>query len=115
MEKRKLGTSGPEISVVGYGAWEAGGSMWGSQVDEDVIAAMEAGLDAGMSWIDTAEVYGRGRSEELVGKAVRNHRDEVLIFTKYAPFPSRTRRADVGTALRASIDRLGVDHVDLYQ
>jgi aryl-alcohol dehydrogenase-like predicted oxidoreductase len=118
MEMRKLGTQGPEISVVGYGAWEAGGDMWGPNEDEDqVVAAMRAALDAGMSWIDTAEVYGRGHSEELVGKAVGDLRDEVLIFTKVAPRPAGTGFAasQVRTAIQGSLSRLGTDHVDLYQ
>jgi aryl-alcohol dehydrogenase-like predicted oxidoreductase len=116
VDKRKLGTGGPEISVVGYGAWEAGGSMWGSGVDDrDVVAAMHAAFDAGMDWIDTAEVYGRGRSEQLVGEALRGSEREVLVFTKFAPFASRSRRSDVVAALQASLKRLGVDRVDLYQ
>ena len=85
METRRLGPSGPPISVVGFGSWEAGGSEWGpNDSDERVIEAMHAGFDAGMNWIDTAEVYGPHRSEELVGRAVAGRRD-VLVFTKVAP------------------------------
>ncbi|HWO70920.1 MAG TPA: aldo/keto reductase [Actinomycetota bacterium] len=118
MEMRKLGREGPEISVVGYGAWEAGGTDWGpNPSDDEVIAAIRAALDAGMTWIDTAEVYGDGRSEELVGRAVAGRRDEVLIFTKVAPEPegSGLRPEQVRRAIRGSLRRLGVDHVDLYQ
>jgi aryl-alcohol dehydrogenase-like predicted oxidoreductase len=118
MEMRKLGREGPSISVVGYGAWEAGGTDWGpNPSDEEVIAAIRAALDAGMNWIDTAEVYGDGRSEELVGRAVAGRRDEVLIFTKVAPEPegSGLRPEQVRRAIRGSLRRLGVDHVDLYQ
>ena len=118
MEMRKLGAKGPEISVVGYGAWEAGGDFWGpNESDEKVIAAIQAGLDAGMNWIDTAEVYGRGRSEELVGRAVRGRRDDLVLFTKVAPQPGGTgiRPEQVKAAIRGSLDRLGTDHVDLYQ
>lgn len=118
MEMRKLGREGPEISVVGYGAWEAGGTDWGPNAsDEDVVAAMRAALDAGVNWIDTAEVYGDGRSEELVGRAVAGRREEVLIFTKVAPEPegSGLRPEQVRRAIRASLRRLGTDHVDLYQ
>jgi aryl-alcohol dehydrogenase-like predicted oxidoreductase len=118
MEMRKLGSQGPEISVIGYGAWEAGGDMWGPNQDEqEILEAMNAAIDAGMNWIDTAEVYGRGHSEELVGKAVGSRRDDVLIFTKVAPRPAGTGfRADqVHKAIEGSLSRLGTDHVDLYQ
>jgi methylglyoxal reductase len=118
MEMRKLGSHGPEISVVGYGAWEAGGDMWGpNQSEPDIVEAMRAGFDAGMTWIDTAEVYGDGHSEELVAKAVAGRRDEVMIFTKVAPRPAGTgfRPAQVRQAIEASLSRLGTDHVDLYQ
>jgi aryl-alcohol dehydrogenase-like predicted oxidoreductase len=118
MEMRKLGSHGPEISVIGYGAWEAGGDFWGpNESDEMVIAAIQAGLDSGMNWIDTAEVYGKGRSEELVGKAVSGRRDETFLFTKVAPRPEGTgfRPDQVKQAIQASLQRLATDHVDLYQ
>jgi aryl-alcohol dehydrogenase-like predicted oxidoreductase len=118
MELRKLGQQGPEISVVGYGGWEAGGDMWGANESEDaVVTAIRSALDAGMTWIDTAEVYGRGKSEDLVGKAVAGRRDEVLIFTKLAPKPAGSGflPEQVKTGIRRSLERLGTDHVDLYQ
>lgn len=118
MEMRKLGRQGPEISVVGFGAWEAGGDFWGpNQSDQTVIEAIRAALDAGMTWIDTAEVYGRGRSEDLVGQALEGRRDDALVFTKVAPRPdgSGVGPKSVGEAVRGSLKRLGTDHVDLYQ
>ena len=117
MDKRKLGRAGLEISVVGYGAWEAGGSVWGPADEDQVIDAIEAAIDAGMDWIDTAEIYGQGRSEQIVGQVLKNHRadEQVLVFTKFAPFPTRTAGSDVVAALRASLKRLGVGRVDLYQ
>ncbi len=118
MEMRKLGSDGPDISVVGYGAWEAGGDMWGpNESEEAVVEAIHAALDAGMTWIDTAEVYGNGRSERIVGRAIEGRRDELLVFTKVAPRPSGTgfRRDEVKRAIRASLERLGVERVDLYQ
>ena len=76
MEMRTLGTGGLEISVVGYGAWEAGGTQWGpNESDDSVVEAMRAIFDAGINWIDTAEVYGKGRSEELVARAIDGRRD----------------------------------------
>jgi aryl-alcohol dehydrogenase-like predicted oxidoreductase len=118
MELRKLGRQGPEISVVGYGAWEAGGDMWGSNESDDaVIAAIRAAKDAGMTWIDTAEVYGDGRSEELVGRAVAGNGGGVSIFTKLAPKPAGSgfRPEQVRSGIQGSLKRLGVDHVELYQ
>jgi len=118
MDQRKLGSAGPEISVVGYGAWEAGGDMWGpNESDGIVIEAMRTALDSGMNWIDTAEVYGDGRSEQLVAKAVASRRDEVLIFTKVAPRPAGSgfRPEEVKRAIRNSLQRLETEHVDLYQ
>ena len=119
MKARGLGSSETTaVSVVGFGAWEAGGDAWGpNESDERVIEAMRAGLDAGMSWIDTAEVYGNGVSERIVGKAVRGRRDQALVFTKVAPASEGTgfRPDQVRGAIRASLERLGLDHVDLYQ
>ena len=118
MEQRSLGTSGPGISVVGYGSWEAGGDEWGpNSSDRRVVEAMQSGLDAGMTWIDTAEVYGKGVSEQLVGRALEGRRDGALVFTKVAPDDegSGIRPEQIGGAIDASLARLGVDHVDLYQ
>ena len=118
MRTRNLGTDNPEISVVGYGAWQAGGADWGGRAtDDDVIAAIRAALDSGQTWIDTAEVYGKGRSEELVGRAIAGRRDEVLLFTKVAPDDegSGIRPDEIRSAIQGSLRRLGTDHVDLYQ
>ena len=116
MDQRKLGSV--EISVVGFGAWEAGGDMWGPNESEGiVIEAIQGALEAGMNWIDTAEVYGSGRSEQLIGQAVAGRRDDVLIFTKVAPRPAGSgfRGEDVKRAIRGSLERLQTDHLDLYQ
>lgn len=88
MEMRRLGSNGPKISVIGLGTWEAGGDQWGKRSDDDTIRAMHAAIDAGMNWIDTAESYGGGRSEELIGEVLRDRRDEVLVFTKVAHWRS---------------------------
>ena len=118
MRKRKLGAHGPEISVIGYGAWEAGGTAWGPNESEDVvIEAIRAGIDAGIDWIDTAEVYGDGVSELLVGRAIAGRRDEVVIASKVAPQPEGTgfAPAQVRAACEKSLGRLGIDRIDLYQ
>ncbi len=106
------------MSVIGFGAWEAGGDMWGANESEDtVIGAMRAGLEAGMSWIDTAEVYGKGVSERLVGRAVTDRRDQVLVATKVAPASdgSGFRPDQVRAGCEGSLGRLGIDVIDLYQ
>ncbi|MEP6973048.1 MAG: aldo/keto reductase, partial [Actinomycetota bacterium] len=118
MRTARLGTNGPELSIVGFGAWEAGGDAWGANESEDaVIDAMRAGLDAGMNWIDTAEVYGKGVSETIVGQAVAGRRDQVLIASKVAPADegSGFRPDQVQAACDASLGRLGIDVIDLYQ
>jgi aryl-alcohol dehydrogenase-like predicted oxidoreductase len=117
MRVRKLGSNGPEISVIGYGAWEAGGTQWGpNESDDTVIEAIRAGLDAGIDWIDTAEVYGDGVSEQLVGRAIAG-RGGVTIASKVAPEPegSGFRPEEVRKACDASLGRLGIERIDLYQ
>ena len=119
MRTKELGSRGPEVSVIGFGAWEAGGgSEWGeSPPEERVLEAIRTVFATGIDWIDTAEVYGRGRSEELVARAIDRRRDEVLIFTKVAPQPdgSGFRAAQVRSSCEASLRRLGTDRIDLYQ
>jgi aryl-alcohol dehydrogenase-like predicted oxidoreductase len=116
MRTQRLGSQGPEISVIGYGAWEAGGGVWGpNPSDQQVIEAIRAGIDAGITWVDTAEVYGNGGSEEIVGRALEERRDEVLIATKVAPDGSGTRREEVRAACESSLKRLRTDRIDLYQ
>ncbi len=117
MRKKRLGSSGPEISVVGYGAWEAGGMAWGSNPpDDQTIDAMRVGIEAGINWFDTAEVYGAGHSERLVSKAIEG-RDDVLVFTKVAPRPAGTgyEPDNIRKAAEASLTRLGRDRIDLFQ
>ena len=117
MRRRRLGSAGPELSVVGFGTWEAGGDEWGANdSDEEVIGAIRAGLDAGIDWVDTAEIYGDGVSEELVGRALAG-RDHVLVATKVAPRPDGTGfgASEVRRACEASLKRLGRDVIDLYQ
>jgi aryl-alcohol dehydrogenase-like predicted oxidoreductase len=118
MRTRRLGAHGPELSVIGFGSWEAGGTDWGpNRSGSAVVDAIRAGLDAGMNWIDTAEVYGDGASETLVGRAIAGLADPVLVASKVAPAPegSGFRPEQVRVACMGSLGRLGIDSIDLYQ
>ena len=126
MRFRTLGRDGPELSVVGFGAWAIGGPWawgWGRQDDRQSIAALHRALDAGVNWIDTAPAYGLGHSELLVGRVLRQRadRDRILVATKCGLWADGTRdlydlrpraiRREVDESLR----RLGRDVIDLYQ
>lgn len=119
MKRKKLGSHGPQLSVIGFGAWEAGmGAEWGSPPPKaQILEAIRRGLDAGINWIDTAESYGDGRSEELVAEALAGSRDEVMIATKVAPAPEGTgfRSDEIAKACKQSLARLRTDRIDLYQ
>jgi aryl-alcohol dehydrogenase-like predicted oxidoreductase len=116
---RRLGSQGPDLSVIGFGAWEAGmGTEWGEAPPEDqIVEAIRRAVDSGIDWIDTAEAYGNGRSEELVARAIAGRRDEVVIATKVAPGPwgSGFRPEEVVRACKGSLERLDTDRIDLYQ
>jgi aryl-alcohol dehydrogenase-like predicted oxidoreductase len=124
MERRQLGRSGLELSVVGLGTWVFGG-RWGGAEDADSKTAVHAALDAGVNWIDTADIYGQGRAERIVGEVVRERGDEVLVATKggvaweVGPDGLRIWREARGDYLRMACERsltaLGLDHIDLYQ
>ena len=80
--QRRIGKSGISASAVGLGTWAIGGWMWGGTDEAASIRAIEASIEAGVSLIDTAPAYGLGRSEEIVGKAIRGKRNKVVIATK---------------------------------
>ncbi|MCB1742056.1 MAG: aldo/keto reductase [Gammaproteobacteria bacterium] len=121
MHSRALGRSGIQISTIGLGTNYVGGHNLYEQVDEDEgVRLVQRAVDSGITFIDTADVYGAGRSEELVGKALQGRRERVVLATKGGILfgdagtgvdnsPAYLRRA-----LQASLKRLGVDHVDLY-
>ena len=123
---RALGGTGLEISRVGVGAWAIGGGGydwgWGSQDDEDSIAAVHRAVELGVNWIDTAAQYGFGHSEEVVGRAVAGLEPRPYVFTKggQPKGPRRTtlqslKRDSLRRELEGSLSRLGRDAVDLYQ
>lgn len=101
--------NGRSVPAIGQGTWFVGDS---AATRDDEIAALRAGLDAGLTVIDTAEMYGDGRSERLVGAAIRGRRDDVFLVSKVLPWNADAR----GTrdALVASLGRLGTDRLDLY-
>jgi aryl-alcohol dehydrogenase-like predicted oxidoreductase len=126
MTLRTLGQSDLKITPIGIGAWAIGGGKWefgwGSQDDQESIAAIHAGLDHGMNWIDTAAVYGLGHSETVVGRAVKGHRTHPYIFTKCSlvwdesgKISHNLQAASVRREAEASLKRLGVETIDLYQ
>jgi diketogulonate reductase-like aldo/keto reductase len=107
MERRELGPAGARVPVVGQGTWYL------EQGDRgEAIAALRAGLDAGLTHVDTAEMYGDGAAEEIVGEAIAGRRDEVFLTSKV--LPSNASREGTARACEASLRRLRTDHLDLY-
>jgi aryl-alcohol dehydrogenase-like predicted oxidoreductase len=127
MQTRKLGNSDLHITRVGYGAWAIGGSgwqfAWGSQDDNDSIAAIHRSLELGVNWIDTAAVYGLGHSEEVVARALKTWSGpRPYVFTKCGlrwDERGNTRKVLRSDSIRGEVEdslrRLAVDVIDLYQ
>ena len=138
MEYRTLANTDLKLSVITFGAWAAGGWMWGKTDRNAAVAAIQAAHEAGVTSIDTAPIYGQGESESIVGEAIRNiPRDRVQILTKYGIqwekkagtfyFKSRNNagqpidiykyagKESVMAECEASLRRLGTDYIDLYQ
>lgn len=134
MKTRPLGASGIEASVIGLGTWvTGGGTTWGRNPDDhESIRAIHAALDAGVNLIDTAPAYGWGRSEEVVGRAIRGRRDQVILATKcglwtddhrgsyFCEIDGRSMRRSlrpdtIRIELERSLKRLGTEYIDLYQ
>lgn len=138
MEFRKLGQSDLEVSVITFGAWAAGGWMWGGTERSESVKAIRASYDEGVTSIDTAPIYGQGLSEEIVGEAIKDiPRDRVQILTKYGMrwdlkkgdfgFKSENNEGveidvykyagkdSIIKECEDSLRRLGTDYIDLYQ
>jgi aryl-alcohol dehydrogenase-like predicted oxidoreductase len=129
VKTRRLGVSGPELTTVGFGAWAIGGPWrfgWGDVDDGESIQAIRRAIELGVSWVDTAAVYGLGHSEEIVGKALEPYRpgEDVLVFTKCGRRWQDRPEGVVENDLRPdsireecedSLRRLGVERIDLYQ
>jgi aryl-alcohol dehydrogenase-like predicted oxidoreductase len=127
MKMRKLGNSDLHITRVGYGAWAIGGSgwqfAWGSQDDNESIAAIHRALDLGVNWIDTAAVYGLGHSEEVVGRALKEWSGfRPYVFTKCGlrgDANGQVKKVLSAASIRGEVEnslrRLSLDAIDLYQ
>ena len=113
METRELGTSGIQITPLLTGTWQAGKSMWMGIEDADTIAAIRAAFDAGITTVDTAEVYGQGHSERIVAEALSDVRDRVVYATKV--FANHLKAQQVIEACENSLKNLKTDRIDLYQ
>ena len=129
----KLGDSQIMVSVIGLGAWAIGGKWWGGTNERESIEAIQASIDSGINFIDTAPAYGQGLSERFIEKALRGRRDKVVIATKcglrwdlkkglysfdYAPgvpIYKYLGRESIEYELDQSLKRLGTDYIDLYQ
>jgi aryl-alcohol dehydrogenase-like predicted oxidoreductase len=133
MAHRRLGAHGPEVSAIGLGCFALAGP-YGPVGDDEAIATIRRAVDVGITLLDTADVYGDGHAEELVGRAIQGRRDNVLVATKFGnsrpgqtnmsgsslPASVNDRRiygdaAYVHEACEASLRRLGVETIDLYQ
>ena len=117
MRKRNLGEGGPEVSVVGLGT-----NNFGGRIDyEQSLAVIDAALETGVTLIDTADIYGQGRSEEFIGRALEGRRDGVLIATKFGkpmdelPEERRGNPDYINAAVDSSLRRLRTDVIDVYQ
>ena len=125
MQKRRLGNTDLEFTSVGLGAWAMGGPWlygWGPQDDDESIATILRAMDEGVNWIDTAAIYGHGRSESVVGRALKQMSRKPLVATKCGlrwdeqneRIP-RLKAKSIRTECHDSLRRLGIDTIDLYQ
>ena len=132
LPKRRLGRSGIQVSAMGLGCWAIGGPFWRGETpvgwgvveDEESIRAIHRGLELGIDFFDTADVYGAGHSERVLGRALAGRRDRVVIATKFGNiFDEATRQVTsesaspdhIRRACEASLRRLDTDYIDLYQ
>ena len=125
MNQRTLGSSGVPVSEIGFGAWVVGTDWWGDRSRDQAIDMVQHALDAGVTYFDTGDVYGHGDSEELIGEALAEHREEVTVSTKvgydfynnpqagHGELPKRIDGEWIREALDRSLERLDMDYVDM--
>ncbi|WP_270920205.1 aldo/keto reductase [Parasedimentitalea psychrophila] len=131
MLTREIGKSGVKASGVGLGTWAIGGWMWGGTDEDASVAAIQASIDAGITLVDTAPAYGMGRSEEIVGKALKGRRDQVVLVSKCGlvwhsqkgnhffdqqdkPVHRYLGKDSIIYEVEQSLKRLGTDHLDVF-
>ncbi len=123
LKERTLGKSGIAVTEIGMGLWAAGGSEWGPTDDQEIFSAIDFALDSGVTFFDTADVYGMGHSEELLGQSMQGRRDRFIVATKIG---WRDFDGDAGTTaydtvekliagVESNLRRLQTDYVDLIQ
>jgi aryl-alcohol dehydrogenase-like predicted oxidoreductase len=123
IEKRTLGKSGIAVTKIGIGLWAIGGTSWGSTDDRDSLNTIDAALEAGITFFDTADVYGDGHSEELLGRAMKGRRDRFVVATKigWRGFDGERNRTASDTVeklvagVEGNLRRLQTDYVDVVQ
>ncbi|HUH21947.1 MAG TPA: aldo/keto reductase, partial [Gaiellaceae bacterium] len=118
MQSRRLGKTGWDVSEIGFGAWAIGGE-WGETDEEESMAALHAAVDAGVTFFDTADVYGDGRSERLLGRLLRERDERLVVATKFGrrveQDPALFTYENLRGWLERSRENLGVEAVDLVQ
>lgn len=127
MKYRRLGKSGLKVSEIGFGAWTIGLDWWGKKIDDDeAVRMLKRAYDLGINFYETADMYGKGKSERLLGQAFKGMRDEVIYSTKWgydmysaeqvghAELPQKHDSEFLQIALKKSLERLDTDHVDVY-
>lgn len=121
MQRVQIADLGIEVSRVGLGTWAIGGDMWGGTEERAAVDTIHRALDLGINLVDTAPVYGFGRSEEIVGRAIADRRDDAVVATKVGlewrddqVFRNSTRQR-IEEEVEGSLRRLGTDRIDLYQ
>ncbi|MEP6999716.1 MAG: aldo/keto reductase, partial [bacterium] len=120
MEYRALGRTGWDISTISFGAWGIGGDVWGDTDDAESMRSLHRAVDLGVNFIDTADVYGDGHSERLVGQLLRERSERIIVATKAgrrlpAQTPAGYSRANLTSFVERSLTNLGVETIDLLQ
>lgn len=123
LKERVLGKSGMPVTEIGMGLWAAGGDQWGATDDQEIFDAIEFALDSGVTFFDTADVYGGGHSEELLGQAMQGRRDRFIVATKigWRDFDGDAGKSAYDTVekliagVESNLRRLRTDYVDLMQ